>query len=82
MRIDHGTLLTPRGIFKLKIEEGESVDPNVFTEIQKEEEPKTFDLDFYRQKTNWLHLNPNILRQGRVVHQELKFPEDQELEDE
>lgn len=53
--------LIPSGEYKLKIEEGEEIDPTVFTEIEKEEEIKEKELSFYYDMNNWLHYYPNIL---------------------
>lgn len=74
--------MTPRGIYLVKRDEEEEVDETLFTEIEKEEEIKEMNLDHYKIMDNWLHLYPNILIQGRINHQELRFPEDTEIEDE
>ena len=53
--------MIPKGLKKIKLEEDEKVDLNVFTEIDEVEEPKQESLDFYKNMENWLHLEPNVL---------------------
>lgn len=82
VRIDHANTLIPRGEYKIKKEEDEQINPTEFTEIEKEEEPLKKKLNFYDDANNWVHFYPNILLQGRVVHQELRFSEEDDIEDE
>lgn len=62
MRIDHGCTLIPKGEYKIKKEDDEEIDPTVFMEIEKEEEPIIKNLDFYRDINNWVYFYPNILQ--------------------
>lgn len=83
VRIENGTSLIPKGVFVIKKEdEEEEIDLTSFLEIEKEEEPKKKNLDFFWDLNNWVHFSPNILMQGRIIHQELKYPEDDETEEE
>ena len=82
VRIDHCCQLVVSGEYKVKSEEEEEVDESVFAEIEKEEEVKVREEEYRREKRNWVHLYPNILRQGRVSHQELKYAEDDDMEEE
>ena len=82
VRIDNSTCLMPKGEYLIKKEDEEEIDLSNFVEIEKEEEPKKKDLNFFWDLENWTHFSSNILKQGRLVHQELKYPEDDETEDE
>lgn len=39
-------------------------------------------MEFYFKMQNWVHFLPTLLKQGRVNHEELRFGEDVEIEDE
>ncbi len=79
MRINHSTEIIPEGVYKVKESEGE--ENQGFEEIAKIEEPVAKPLDFYWSIENWLHLNPEINRVGRVTAEELEFV-NPELDDE
>ncbi len=84
VRIDHSTSLIPKGDYLIRTDEAddEEDDPTLFIEIEKEEEPKPRNLEFYWDKSSWLHHKPSILKQGRIKHQEITFGEDDETEEE
>lgn len=74
MRISSACDLTPKGVYKVKLEEEQQ--ETGFEEIEKEEELKREKLDFYLKIENWLHLNPEITENGRSTKEEFEFIED------
>ena len=74
MRISSACELTPRGVFKVRLEEEQ--EENGFEEIEKEEEIKREKLEFYLKTENWLHLVPEITENGRSTREEFEFAEE------
>lgn len=68
-RICACTAITSRGVYSVRPSETEGEEP----EIERVETPEPRALSFYWQRENWLHLEPTILRQGRVTAEQIEF---------
>ncbi len=68
--------MTPKGVYKVKSEEGQ--EETGYEEIEKEEEVKQEKIDFYLNQENWLHLSPELTKDGRLTKEEYEFAEDVE----
>ena len=85
VRIEHSTNIVPKDKYTVKLEEDQ--DPNILPEVElvepsEEDESKKVKMEFYFKMQNWVHFLPTLLKQGRVNHEELRFGEDVEIEDE
>lgn len=76
VRISAACDLTPRGIYKTRLEEGQ--EETGFEELDKEEEVKREKLEFYLNPENWLHLSPEVTVAGRTTREEPEFADDLE----
>ena len=74
MRISNSTTLIPIGLYKVKEDEER--------EIEDEETPIKLSSKHCWKIDNWVHLTPNILKQGRIVREEPEFIVDFDNDDE
>lgn len=66
-RIASGTLLVPRGLYRVCEEDVSS--------IELEEEPTMLGLEEATSEESWVHLRPHILNSGRATHEVLEEEE-------
>lgn len=74
MRISNSCDIVPKGIYKVRVEDGQ--EETGYEDIDKEEELKTEKLEYYLNLDNWVHLLPEITNNGRITKEEVEFNED------
>lgn len=75
VRIDYATDLVPAGIFTVSSENEEDTNPQEIVKID-EDQLKPVSLLEKTKLTNWLHMSPGILRDGRTTYQEIEEEDD------
>lgn len=74
VRMSNSCDIIPKGVYKVKLEEGQEITG--FEEIEKEEEQKREKLDFYTKLENWVHISQEIIKSGRMTKEEIEFNEE------